>query len=133
MKRTFLIALLALAGVLPFRSAAQEIQLNEDASVTRLVRNWVDGNRANPRIAGWQVQIMASTDRTQVEEGRTRFRSFFPGVPADWIHEKPYYKLRVGAFRTRMEALAFISTISDVFPGGYPAKEPNIHPRKFLE
>lgn len=111
---------------------AQEIQLNEPPPVANLMKAWVNNNRANPRVDGWRVQIMASTDRTQIEGGRTHFRSLYPDTPADWVHEPPYYKLRAGAFRTRQQALAFIATLTE-FPGAYPAKDPNIHPRDFLE
>lgn len=112
--------------------AAQEIQLNEDPKITQLQRNWVNVNRSNPRIDGWRVQIMASTDRLQVEEGRNRFRQLYPEVTADLIQEKPYYKLRVGAFRTKLEALAFVPTLVE-YSGAYPARDSNIHPRDFLE
>ncbi len=113
-------------------AVAQEIQLNEDPKITQLQRNWVNANRTNARMDGWRVQIMASTDRTQVEEGRNRFRQLYPDVPADWIQEKPYYKLRVGAFRSKLEALAFVSTLVE-YAGAYPARDANIHPRDFLE
>jgi hypothetical protein len=112
--------------------AAQEVQINEPTEIAQLVRAWTNNNRTNPRIEGWRVQIMASTDRIQVEEGRNRFRSTYPNIPAEWVQEKPYYKLRIGAFRTRQEAVGFISSMSD-FPGAYPAKDSNIHPRDFLE
>ena len=111
---------------------AQEIQVNEDPKITQLMRNWVDNNRTAPHIDGWRVQLMASTDRQQVEDGRMRFRTYYPEVPADWIHEKPYYKLRVGAFRSRLEAMAFIAQMTE-FPGAYPARDMRIHPRDFLE
>ena len=75
---------------------------------------------------------MASTDRTQIEQNRNRFRTEYPEVVANWVQEQPYYKLRVGAFRTKAEALAFITTLSG-WPGAYPAKDANIHPRDFLE
>ena len=114
------------------RLSAQEIQINEEPKVTQLQRNWVNANRANPKVDGWRVQIMASTDRTQVEEGRNRFRQLYPDVAADWIQEKPYYKLRVGAFRSKLEALAFASTLVE-YAGAYPAHDASIHPRDFLE
>jgi hypothetical protein len=123
-----LIPILLVCGV----AQAQEVQLNEPSEITQMVKAWANFNRTNPRVDGWRVQIMASTDRTQVESGKTRFESLYPHTPADWIHEKPYYKLRVGAFRSRQEAIAFISGLAE-FPGAYPAKDPNIHPRDFLE
>jgi hypothetical protein len=114
------------------RAFAQEIQLNEDPKIAQLWRNWTNSNRANPRIEGWRVQIMATTDRQQVEEARNNFRLQHPDVPAEWTHEKPYYKLRVGAFRNKLEAQAFIASLTD-YAGAYPAKDGNIHPRDFLE
>lgn len=111
---------------------AQEIQINEDPRVSQLVKNWTNGNWANPRTEGWRVQIMASPYRQQVEDGRNLFRVRYPDVPAEWTHEKPYYKLRVGAFRNKLEALAFIASLTD-YAGAYPIKEANIHPRDFLE
>ena len=114
------------------RLGAQEIQINEDPRVSQIFRSWTNDNRANPRIEGWRVQIMASTDRLQVEDARNKFRIAHPDVPAEWIHEKPYYKLRIGAFRNKLEAMAFIATLTD-YAGAYPAKDANIHPRDFLE
>lgn len=113
--------------------AAQEIQLNIDPVVEQLIRIWVAQNKTNPRIEGWRVQILSSTDRQQVESGKSQFLTLYPDVPADWVHEKPYYKLRVGAFRTRQEALSFLAELKDNYPGAYPAKDINIHPRDFLE
>jgi len=111
---------------------AQEIQINESPGIAQIYRNWTDNNRANPHVEGWRAQILATTDRQQAEEARDRFRQAYPEVAADWVLEKPYYKLRAGAFRSRLEALAFIATLFD-FPGAYPAKDMNIHPRDFLE
>jgi septal ring-binding cell division protein DamX len=110
----------------------QEVQLNEDSGVSKVMSAWISQNRANPRISGWRVQIMASTDRQQIEDGYSRFRVQNPDVAASWVQEKPYYKLRVGAFRSKQEALAFIATLTD-YAGAYPAKDAAIHPRDFLE
>lgn len=107
--------------------------MNEEKTIVPLFQVWIRNNREHPRVSGWRVQIMSTTDRKQVEEGRNRFRMDYPEVPAEWLHEKPYYKLRVGAFRTRLEALALIALLRDTYPGAYPAKDPNIHPRDFLE
>jgi hypothetical protein len=76
---------------------------------------------------------MSTTDGQKIEAAKDQFRQMFPDVPADWVHERPYYKLRVGAFRSRSEALAFISdTLRDSYPGAYPAQDDNIHPHDFL-
>jgi len=132
MKSIRLFCLFTLCTLCSIHINAQEVQLNEDPGVSKVLNAWVSQNRANPRVAGWRVQLMASTDRQQVEEGHSRFRLRNPDVPAAWIQEKPYYKLRVGAFRSKQEALAFIATLTD-YAGAYPAKDAAIHPRDFLE
>lgn len=111
---------------------AQEILLQEEPQVSRLMENWVNSNRNDPRVEGWRVQIMASTDRIQVEQGRTRFRLEHPEIVANWVQEQPYYKLRVGAFREKQEALAFIAALTG-WAGAYPVRDAKIHPRDFLE
>ena len=112
-------------------TSAQEVQLNETPEVAELYKTWTNQNRSMPHLEGWRVQIMASTDRTQIEAGRVRFRNAYPEVPAEMIHEKPYYKLKVGAFKSRLEAQAFITNLIE-FAGAYPAKDSQIHPRDFL-
>ncbi len=114
------------------RLSAQEVQVNEDPKITALYKIWTNNNRAMGKIDGWRVQIMASTDRMQVESSRSRFRVEYPDVSAEWVHEPPYYKLRVGAFRSKHEALAFIPQLRG-WPGAYPIKDSAIHPRDFLE
>ena len=132
MTRNSILALLFFFGF-PVFSNAQEIQLNADPAIEQMVKTWVNQNRVNPRVEGWRLQILSTTDRQRVETGKIQFLNLYPAIPADWVHEKPYYKLRVGAFLTRQEAMSFLAEIKDGYPGAYPAKDPNIHPRNFLD
>ncbi len=112
---------------------AQQIQLNEPPSVSKLVANWASANRQNGRIAGWRIQLLATGDRRQVEEGRDKFKAQFPDIHVDWAHEKPYYKLRAGAFRTKAEAQAMLAQLKALYPGAYPVLDKNILPREFID
>lgn len=128
MRTIILLFLLSLAASV----SAQEIQVNEEPRVGEIVRAWTSANRKNARIEGWRVQILSTTDRQQADATKLEFQAAFPGVFADWVHEKPYYKLRVGACRSRMEAMALLNDLKDFYPGAYLAKDINIHPRDFL-
>jgi SPOR domain len=112
---------------------AQEVQLNEEPRIGQLMKAWADANRTASRIAGWRVQILSTADRAQADAMKLRFKADHPDAVAEWYHEKPYYKVRVGAFRTKLEAMAFIAEIRDFYPGCYPAQDPAIHPRDFLK
>lgn len=129
--RTELFAILVfLAG--GYLAGAQNVQVQTDPAVEQLVRNWTAQNRANPRMEGWRIQILSSTDRQRVEAGKVQFLSLHPEFSADWVHEKPYYKLRAGAFLTKQEALSALILLKDTYPDAYPTRDNNIHPRDFL-
>lgn len=111
----------------------QEIQINEPPIVTKMTDRWVELNRAAPAIEGWRVQLFSSTDRKKVEEAKTVFLQNYPTVPCDWVQEKPYYKLRAGAFSTKLETMRLIRDLQADYPGTYATKDRAIHPRDFVE
>jgi SPOR domain len=123
--------LLLLCGLLP--AQAQEIQLNEDPRISAMLKSWTNQNRTTKRIAGWRVQVLSTTDRQQADLAKARVRSEYPNLPADWTHERPYYKLRVGACRTKGEAMVLLELLRLTYPTAYPAQDANIHPRDFLK
>jgi hypothetical protein len=112
---------------------AQTARISAPPVVQELLDTWKRENIQSGTLPGWRVQILAATDRQEVERTKTAFLTQFPDIPANWTHEKPYYKLRVGAFRSRLEARAFIDFIQELFPGSYPAKDPAIQPQDFIQ
>jgi hypothetical protein len=111
---------------------AQEIQINEGPKIGAMMRTWSSNNFKNAKIDGWRVQVLSTTDRQEAEAAKLRVASEFPDYYVDWLNDKPYYKLRVGACRTRTEALGLVSILKDFYPNAYPAQDNNIHPRDFL-
>ncbi len=114
-------------------ASAQEIQINEPPAVTHMVERWAELNRASPAIEGWRVQLFSSTDRQKVEEMKTAFLTAYPSIPCDWVQEKPYYKLRAGAFSTKLETMRLIRDIQAEFPSAYPTKDRAIRAADFVE
>jgi hypothetical protein len=126
------ISLLLLAIFIISAVNAQKVQINEDPAITEMMSVWTQSNTERPKIAGWRIQILSSTDRKQVEDGKGKFKSLYPNMQADWVQEKPYYKLRIGAFTSKLEALAMMLEIKDNYPGAYAVQDPNIQPRELL-
>jgi SPOR domain len=117
----------------PQLAIAQEIQLNEDPRISAMMKAWTNANRTTKRISGWRVQVLSTTDRQQADLAKAKVRSEYPNLPADWVHERPYYKLRVGACRNKTEAMALLAELRLTYPTAYPAQDANIHPRDFLQ
>ncbi len=90
------------------------------------MKKYVAINQANPTVAGWRIQVFASTDRRKVESAYATFNGRFPQYPCEWVQEKPYYKLRAGAFLTKLEAIAAREEIKRYYRSAFPAYDKNI-------
>jgi len=107
-------------------TARGQITIQEDYPIDQMVARYVSYNRAHPFVAGWRIQVSASTERYKVQADYERFTSLFPGIPAEWSHENPFYKLRAGAYQTKLEALAAVQPVKAYFKMAFPAYDRHI-------
>lgn len=103
--------------------SAQNISLDVDNKVEDLLELFLERNESETKVDGWRVQILATTDRNRLNTVESEFRVNYPSVPVDWVHTKPYYKLRAGAFRTKQEAERLKFTLNKQFEGVYLVKD----------
>jgi len=112
---------------------AQSVNIMEDYNVSRVMDRYVNFNKNTSVVEGWRIQLVATTDRRKMEQDRQEFMQNYPDISVDWTHEKPYYRLRAGAYRTKLEALRAIQKIKRDYPSAFPAKDSNIEPREFMK
>ncbi len=65
---------------------------------------------------GYRVQIYYGADRREIFNQQTKFKTLYPKLNAYISFKSPNYYLRVGDFRTRLEAQAFMNELKAVFP-----------------
>lgn len=69
---------------------------------------------------GYRVQIYFGADKTKAKEMKARFLGRYSDkVRAYEIYEVPNFKIRVGDFRTRLEAYRFLKEIKSEFPTAF--------------
>ncbi len=112
--------------------SAQQIELNETTAIKEMTEAWVKLNQTTVRLEGWRIQLASSTDRFEVQATKERFQASFPHIACDWYQEKPYYKLKAGAFNHSWEARKVIAELRSEFPGAYPVFDKKIKPADFL-
>ena len=105
-----------------FQMMAQ-VSVSEDAAVRQLFDRYVSNNKSSEVVTGYRIQLIATTDRIKMEDEMERFVETYPHFSVDWIHSKPYYKLRVGAYATKLESFPDLYRIKKDFPGAYLAKD----------
>lgn len=133
MQRAFFILFVL---VLTFRAAmaqeVQNIQIKEDPAISTLINQYIEGNKQRPFINGWRLQILATTDRAKLDETLSNFKVQYPFVPITWLHERPYYLLRVGAYRSKLEAMSLQELVRGAYPGSYLVQDTQISPNDFI-
>ena len=71
-------------------------------------------------VEGWRIQVTFKAKREAILPLQIKFSKLYPNIPAQITFDSPYYKLTVGNFRTRDEAIKIKHQISKVFPGAHP-------------
>lgn len=73
-------------------------------------------------IPGYRVHLyMDSGNRARLntQKEQAAFEEKYPGKKSYIVYEEPYFKLRVGDFRTRLDARRFLEKIRRDYPASY--------------
>ncbi|WP_316735141.1 SPOR domain-containing protein [Pedobacter aquatilis] len=65
---------------------------------------------------GYRVQVFYGSDRREMFNQQSRFKSSYPKINTYIIYKEPNYYLRVGDFRTKLEAQRLMSELRPAFP-----------------
>ncbi|GAB5552619.1 MAG: hypothetical protein Sapg2KO_22100 [Saprospiraceae bacterium] len=117
---------LLLLGVCISEADAQKITINEDYEVEQLMDQYVRINTAKSYVEGWRVQVISTTDRQKLESVRQSLKSRYPYLSTSWVHNRPYYRLRAGAFATKLEALQLQHLLREYYPGSIPTRDTEV-------
>ncbi len=118
----FVLLLVVFAQVFSQNPSAAEKEsernyVKQEDSVDQLIDAYRQHNR-NHGMQGFRVQIFtASGNRSKLLTDRVKseFDAAYPGVRSYITYDEPYYKLRVGDFRNRLDAERFLKSISSEY------------------
>lgn len=100
-----------------------------DIAVTQMVERHVELNSRVKTIPGYRVQIASFSGvsaKASAFNLRDQFMTDYPLTQAYIVFDEPNFKVKVGDFRTRLEAYAFLQEIKEVYKG-YIIRD-NIYP-----
>lgn len=101
--------LLVLISLLSTTCIAQRglLVLSQDARIDTLVMKQRQIHVSDSTIDGYRVQIFMELGNDALKHAdsvKELFRKDYPEVPVYLVFGQPYYRLRIGDFRTRLEA-----------------------------
>lgn len=109
--------------------AGAQVRVVGDVVAEQMVEKHVELNNKVKTIPGYRVQIgsfSGTSSKANAFALRDKFVEDYPEVQAYIVFDEPNFKVKVGDFRTRLEAYAFLQQIKEFYKG-YIAKD-NICP-----
>jgi hypothetical protein len=96
-----------------------KVELVQEYKVKELLNKHVEINSKAP-IKGYRIKIHFGADKNRASEIKAKFISKFPDVPAYGpIYDQPNFNVRVGDFRTKLEAYKFLKEVQVEFPSSF--------------
>tara|TARA_B100000963_G_scaffold350524_1_gene360879 strand:+ start:431 stop:817 length:387 start_codon:yes stop_codon:yes gene_type:complete len=80
-------------------------------------------NLSQNGIQAFRIQIAFASTKNEINTMKLNFMKKFPNVPIYLSYSAPYYKLRVGNFRTKFEAEKSKGKLIKNYPGSYIVSE----------
>ncbi|MGM0565338.1 MAG: SPOR domain-containing protein [Bacteroidota bacterium] len=109
-----------------FRQQPQEkegsIQIHKSALIDSLLKDHKAINEKFPEIDGYRVMLFFDAGNNSKDSAYSVISNFeedYPEVPAYLSFNPPYYRVRVGDFRTEIEAERFLNRIKYDYPNGW--------------
>jgi hypothetical protein len=100
------------------------VTYDKDFRVDDLVERYVKSSEANPASNGWRVQVYSGT-RDGANKAKSEWQD--PSVEHAFniyvAYEQPYFKTRIGDFRTKLEAEKLIRTLGAACSGCFVVKD----------
>lgn len=101
------------------------VTVHQSQSILNSLNKQISANSSR-RITGYRVRIFndnKQTSRGASEAAAGRFKGMYPGIAAYRTYSNPFFKVTVGDFRTKSEAMQLLQQIKGAFPSAFIVKE----------
>ena len=96
------------------------VTVHQDSSITLLMQDKIEGiERGQVEISGWRVQIYSSNNQSNAKSGALAVQQQLDGqlsVALYVIYTPPFWKVRIGDFKTMEEAAEYKKIFVETYP-----------------
>jgi len=124
MKQTRFLSVLIFFPVFIF--AQNNISYNIEKNIVELEQQYIESWKKIKKIEGFRIQIVSFSginSKNSIENIAEQFKQQFPEIPFFITYAEPNFRLRVGNFRTKIEAYQALQKISLTFTGSFVLKD----------
>lgn len=114
-----------LEGSTVFSAMPDNVHVTQSGIVRNAIETRTRANRGK-MVSGYRIRIFfdnSQTARGGSQAALYRFKVANPGMSAYWSFSSPYFKVTVGDFRNKSEAMAALGPIKKQFPSAFIVRE----------
>ena len=122
-KCAVLVGLVSLPAILLAQTRGT-VQVDKDPKVDSLIGNYLvnggkadNGGAASTSSNGYRIQIFSGSNRKAAYSAQSKFQTKFPETHTYLSYRDPNFKVKVGDFRSRLEAEKMIEEMKPAFGG----------------
>lgn len=101
------------------KTAGGKLEIIQDQRIDSLLKRQIILNKFKNTIPGFRVQIYSGQQRNKANEMKSEFLTIYPEVPSYLLYQQPNFKIRVGNFRSRLEAYKFMRSLAAAFSNSF--------------
>ncbi|HSH50928.1 MAG TPA: hypothetical protein VK982_04310 [Bacteroidales bacterium] len=99
-----------------------DVIVSQDIRVNNLIYNHIEQNKRKTGVPGYRIRIfndIGSDARENSQKVKAEFFEKFPEIPVYREYDNPYFKVYVGDFRTKIDAMKKFKRIKHYFPAAF--------------
>jgi len=97
----------------------ENIRVSADFDLQALINIHIEKNENTDEIKGYRIQIISDNNRERVYAEKAKVYQHFSEFKSYLKYVQPYYKLRIGDFKTRLEARNYLERVVKTFPSAF--------------
>ncbi len=104
----------------------EHAELIQDKRVDLLVDKQIFLSRHQFTLTGWRIQIFfdsGANSKRKATDALRQFNQRYPDYEAYLSFKEPYYRVRVGDFRSRLEAEGFLRKVQAEYPNAFATND----------
>lgn len=97
-------------------------EIIQDSRIDLLVKKHIQINQVLNTMDGFRIQVFSDSginSKTKAQSAQDEFKSRFPDKGVYLSFKSPNYKVRIGDFRTKLDAQRFLIELTADFPNAF--------------
>ena len=111
-----------LIGIFGYTQNDAKITINSSPEIENLIKKKIAYNKSKDTKKGYRIQLFYGSESGAIHT-RSSFLSLFPNTTTYIDYEAPDWKVKVGNFKTRLEADKALEEIKLAFENAFVLKE----------